>query len=860
MRLPITALLATLGMSAAAVEVHVAPTGADSNVGTAAAPLATLQAARDALRASGALGSEPCTVILHDGTHRLSEALRLSVADSGSAEHPVVWRAADGATPTISGALTLNLTWEAVGDGSYRAKVASDQAIDQLFVNGSRQVLARYPDLGAGLVGELKGKPAGHTPYDGAAANANGSDGKAAEWADPTGAFVHAMHGGLWGSAHFRVEGKDDKGELILTGGYQNNRSKGVRSTHPGYWMIENVREELDAPAEWFHAVDEQTLYYYPAEGVDLNGEVLVEAVFQIPHLIECYGDFTTDSFELPEGTGNSQVGATITTWHTTAPVKHLRFEGLAVTGTTRTFMGTFEPLLRSDWSIYRGGAIHLRGTEDVAISKCTFRELGGNAVFVDGYNRDTAIRTSYFINNGASDVNFVGSPSAVRNPAFGYSQDRPDPKTVDREIGPKTKEHPADGIVEDCLMTRCGRFEKQVAGVNISMSSRITVTHCTIHHTPRAGINICDGTWGGHQLTWNDVFETVLETHDHGAFNSWGRDRFWHRAAPSGPRVIDKASGKSMMELWLAETGHDAVTWDAYQTTLIANNRWHCEHGWDVDLDDGSTNYHIHHNLCLSGGLKTREGYQRIIHDNVLLGKGFTCNVPYPKPGGDKFTANILWGGGYDASKPELWGGVRDYTLFHNPSIVPPEPATAIQKKTNDDANSLIGDAKFLDAAGCDFRVADDSPALKLGYDNQFPIEGWGVTSAHLQALAPKITPSLPRVFFDNERGGRTERVYRMFGALGHQMSTEAELTGTGMFDIAGILLDEVPADSAFAAFGFEVDDVILNISGIKTKKYISSKEFRDLNIRLESDVEYTATIWRDQREQKITFTVPKR
>lgn len=29
--------------------------------------------------------------------------------------------------------------------------------------------------------------------------------------------------------------------------------------------------------------------------------------------------------------------------------------------------------------------------------------------------------------------------------------------------------------------------------------------------------------------IEYNDVFDTVKETGDHGSFNSWGRDRFWH-------------------------------------------------------------------------------------------------------------------------------------------------------------------------------------------------------------------------------------------------------------------------------------------------------------------------------------------
>ena len=43
----------------------------------------------------------------------------------------------------------------------------------------------------------------------------------------------------------------------------------------------------------------------------------------------------------------------------------------------------------------------------------------------------------------------------------------------------------------------------------------------CCFHLEERAGINVSEGTWGGHRIVYNDVFNTVLETGDHGAFNS---------------------------------------------------------------------------------------------------------------------------------------------------------------------------------------------------------------------------------------------------------------------------------------------------------------------------------------------------
>ncbi|NIP93891.1 MAG: hypothetical protein GWO24_10740, partial [Akkermansiaceae bacterium] len=54
-----------------------------------------------------------------------------------------------------------------------------------------------------------------------------------------------------------------------------------------------------------------------------------------------------------------------------------------------------------------------------------------------------------------------------------------------------------------------------------------------------------------------------------------WGRDRFWG--------LKDLPPGK-LPELALLDA----------EKTIIRNSRWRCDHGWDVDLDDGSSNYEI--------------------------------------------------------------------------------------------------------------------------------------------------------------------------------------------------------------------------------------------------------------------------
>ena len=49
--------------------------------------------------------------------------------------------------------------------------------------------------------------------------------------------------------------------------------------------------------------------------------------------------------------------------------------------------MDKYEPLLRSDWMVYRGGAVVFEGTEDCSLKDCYLHNLGGNAVFFSCYN-----------------------------------------------------------------------------------------------------------------------------------------------------------------------------------------------------------------------------------------------------------------------------------------------------------------------------------------------------------------------------------------------------------------------------------------------------------------------------------------
>lgn len=60
-------------------------------------------------------------------------------------------------------------------------------------------------------------------------------------------------------------------------------------------------------------------------------------------------------------------------------PVKNITIKNIEFTQTARTFMEKYKPLLRSDWTVYRDGAIVFEGTENCSLENSYLHNLGGN-------------------------------------------------------------------------------------------------------------------------------------------------------------------------------------------------------------------------------------------------------------------------------------------------------------------------------------------------------------------------------------------------------------------------------------------------------------------------------------------------
>lgn len=723
------------------IHLYVATYGNDSQPGTKDLPFATLAKARHAVRELKRDNEGPITVLVRGGTYYLENTLELFPGDSGTPSAPVTYAAYPGELVTISGGRKLECRWHQYRDGILMCELPEVKegglGFTQLFVNGKRQIRARFPNYDDSAPKEFSGyiRAAGKVsdeiqdldpgPDDDMTFSGGAPRGVLFDpatftqkrWARPGEAVIHIFQAYHWGNLQWRVKQIDWDQHIIWFG--DGGQQMGVKYTaspcevdQRSQFYIENVFEELDAPGEWYLDRGKGILYYFPPADVDPD-----TALVEVPVLQQAVRLTGTQA----------------------NPVHDVTLKGFRIAHTVSTFLEPYTIPSKSDWSIHRGGAVFSEGARNCSVEACYFDAIGGNAVFVSSYNRGILITGCKFTETGDSAICFVGS--------------------LDNTVGTQ-RIFPYECRAENNLIHDCGVFGKQIAGIYISRAKRIVAAHNEIYNMPRAGICIGDGTWGGHLIEYNNIHNTCRETGDHGPFNAWGRDMYW---------CLTQSH-----EAYTAEHSHEAgqVKIDAMEPVVLRQNFFKESAGWGIDLDDGASNYDIYNNLCVGISIKLREGAYRTIHNNIFVnGANSPCFHVGNEDNHDRFFCNITRMA-TETMKPEMdlnfkmgKGYGEIYTL-----IAPPargswleeidrncffsdlgefvarvqdrgEGKNWVYRQTDGrklslsdwralgfDLHSVFADPLFVDPEQGDFRVKPESPALKLGFVN-FDMNHFGLT-----------------------------------------------------------------------------------------------------------------------------------
>jgi hypothetical protein len=251
----------------AAIEIHLSPIGDDANPGTPAQPVATPQRAQELVRvliAAGLTGA--VEVIFADGIYQLDAPLELRPGDSGTADFPITWKAAEGSTPVLSGGMPVSGTCADAGDGTWHVDLPGvglgpgGWNLRQLFVNGSRATRARFPNASvANPFLYATGGAFDHALIDPALINP--------AWGTAADAQINIVP-----RSRFFNQWNTVTAVHPQTGRIDIADSERHREIDAGSWFwIEGVREELDEPGEWFLDPTTGRLHYMPEPGVDPN-------------------------------------------------------------------------------------------------------------------------------------------------------------------------------------------------------------------------------------------------------------------------------------------------------------------------------------------------------------------------------------------------------------------------------------------------------------------------------------------------------------------------------------------------------------------------------------------------------------
>ncbi len=245
-------------------------------------PLATLAGARDAIRRRKALGAlaEPVRVLVAGGTYTLSEPIVFEPRDSGTEQCPIVYEALGGARPVFSGGRLIR-NFKRGRDGLWTARLPEVKAgrwyFEQLFVNSRRAVRARSPNTFYYYM--LRRVEYGIDPLTGKQANladrafqARQSD--VSLWPNLNDVTLVAYHS--WAVSRHRLASLDPKTNTVITTGPA--RWPFMRWGPNQRYHLENFKEALDAPGEWF--LDRGgTLFYKPLPGEDMTTAEVIAPV-----------------------------------------------------------------------------------------------------------------------------------------------------------------------------------------------------------------------------------------------------------------------------------------------------------------------------------------------------------------------------------------------------------------------------------------------------------------------------------------------------------------------------------------------------------------------------------------------------
>ncbi|MEO0453386.1 MAG: right-handed parallel beta-helix repeat-containing protein [Verrucomicrobiota bacterium] len=405
-------------MSAEETVIYVATDGSDSNPGTIDEPLASLEGARQIVRAVIVKGlNGPVRVEIRGGEYALTETVVFSPEDSGTEAAPITYAAYAGETPIFTGGKKVTGwkpveqdpqgTSEAAQGKLWYAEIPEHSRqqwkITSLYDGTKLLTRARSPEFYVSKdhqqdranaqpkdVGRILKFEDPAVTFDRTLTYENDD---LQDWENITDVEIYIQPKHHWLMNMLPLESIDLAAKTVTftvepTYGFAGtSKKKGGKGNK---YNVENVIDYLDEPGEWVFNSLEGRVYIWPERP-------LAEADIRAPYLQE---------FILLNGVEDQE------------QVRYLTFEGLTFRHGLRDTWLPGDKALQHDWEMYdKGNAIlRLRHTEHNTIRSCVFESSSGTGVRLDLYSQHNTIQDSVFAHLGGTAILLSGYAPGLKD------------------------------------------------------------------------------------------------------------------------------------------------------------------------------------------------------------------------------------------------------------------------------------------------------------------------------------------------------------------------------------------------------------------------------------------------------------